>query len=236
MLRVWVLLFAISCSETSFKNSGKGQAASPNNQNSQNNQGTSGSPESQNGVPNDGANGSPQNPSDPTTGNNSSDPANAPVPETDYKLCSASPEAGKRGYGRCHADEALVIVNDGTAQEITCCPFKSKGILSPNPAELNIARQGSCQQGEVATGLTASNGAYLCSKVNPTLYDTGTPVKATYANDDDDLSETLRKIAAAYNVNDTCVCPENTFMFGGKVSRDNVCEDMCVPIKRKGAL
>jgi len=149
-----------------------------------------------------------------------------PIPKIDYQGCRSQ---AKRGYGKCDANEAIVIVNDGKSQEMTCCRFGTTEVFSFNQAELFVSRQGSCQVGEVATGMSNPNGGYYCSKLSK-YFTTGNPLPAKYIRSAGSADPELQAIAASYNVNDTCICGTNTVMFGGKTARDNRCTDKCVEI------
>lgn len=148
----------------------------------------------------------------------------------DYAGCAALPTSGKRGYGMCGADEAVVIVNDGRSQEMTCCPI-GKNVLSALPAEQHVSRTGLCLADEVATGMTNPNGGTLCTKINTQFLKLSAQVNAQYVNGN--VPGVLGQIAKAYNVSDACICPEGTVVVGGHTSRDNQCSDKCARIERR---
>jgi hypothetical protein len=150
----------------------------------------------------------------------------------DYTTCAALPQAGKRGYGKCDAQQVVVIVNDGKAQEMTCCPVQAQNILSTKPDEQHVQRVGLCLGEEVATGMVEPHapGVY-CTKINTQYMRLSAPVVATYVNND--VPGVLGQIAATYNVSDTCICPEGFVVIGGHTAQDNTCADQCVRIERR---
>ncbi len=148
----------------------------------------------------------------------------------DYMVCASLPTQGKRGYGMCDADQAVVIVNDGTSREMTCCPI-GRNVLSPSAADHNIPRTGLCQADEIATGMTDPAAGVLCTKINTQFLKLSAPTKAQYVNGN--APGALGVIAKAYNVSDTCICPEGSVVIGGHTTRDNKCEDQCVSILKK---
>ncbi len=152
----------------------------------------------------------------------------APV---NYDTCKALPSAGKRGYGNCQANEVVVIVNDGNAQEMTCCPLLGKNIFSKEASELFVARQGLCQANEVLTGMTNTSGGIICSKINTKYLELTTPVPSQYVVGS--APGVMGEIAKSYNVSDTCICPEKTVAIGGHKGSDNQCGEQCVTIKKK---
>ena len=159
-----------------------------------------------------------------------------PVPIADLKTCSALPAYGKQDYGtnsKCPDNHAVVVINDGQAKELTCCPIKSPGVLSAVPSEKHIQRSGSCGSNEVVTGMIEATPVYFCTKVDSGRFKTGAPIASIYAKNDSNLSPNLLTIANSYNQRDTCICPEGGFMFGGHVTTDNVCKDTCVAISLK---
>lgn len=158
---------------------------------------------------------------------------NAPFP--DLTSCAALPQAGKINYGttnKCADNWAVVVVNDGTTREMTCCPLKSKNILSTVPAEKQVQRNTSCAPDEVVTGMLEATPVYFCTKINVKFFKVGTTATAVFANGDKDLSPLLRALADSYNVGDTCACQENFLMQGGHVPKDNQCKDACVKLVR----
>lgn len=148
-----------------------------------------------------------------------------------YDTCKGLPSAGKRAYGKCAENEVVVIVNDGNAQEMTCCPLTGKNIFSKNTAELFVARTGLCQTDEVLTGMTNTTGSIICSKINAKYLTLGTPVPSQYVVGT--APGIMGEIAKVYNVSDTCICPEKTVAIGGHTSSDNKCGEQCVVIKKK---
>lgn len=148
-----------------------------------------------------------------------------------YTTCAALPAAGKRGYGQCDADKVVVIVNDGTAQEMTCCPVGAN-VLSTAAAERHVLRTGTCQADEVATGMQDPNtpGVY-CTKINARYLKLSAPITSRYVNGN--VPGVLGQIASSYNVSDTCICDEGTVVIGGHTPRDNRCEEKCVRIEKR---
>jgi len=151
-----------------------------------------------------------------------------------YVSCAALPDKGKRGYGSCADGQVVVIVNDGKAEEMSCCPVGGKKVLSEVANEKHQERNGQCQAGEVATGMKSATGpVVLCTKVNAALK-LSAPVKATYVSLlTQGLSPALREIANSYNLADTCACPDTHVMIGGHVLTDNACADQCVRIEKR---
>jgi hypothetical protein len=154
------------------------------------------------------------------------------VTTPNYTACAALPQAGKRGYGKCDANQVVVIVNDGEAQEMTCCPVVAQNILSTKPDEVQIQRTGVCQANEVCTGMIDPHdpGIY-CTKINTQFMQLSTPIASTYVQGN--APGVLGQIAATYNVSDTCICPEGTVAIGGHTASDNRCAEQCVRLERK---
>lgn len=150
----------------------------------------------------------------------------------DYSACAALPSAGKRAYGKCDDNSVVVIVNDGKAQEMTCCPLAGKNILSVKSGDQYIQRTGSCQADEVLTGMVdpeAPSG--YCSKINNKYLKLSPPVPSQYVTGS--VSGQMGLIAKSYNVSDTCICPEGTVAIGGHTAQDNKCSEQCVKIEAK---
>lgn len=151
----------------------------------------------------------------------------------DLETCAALPEAGRSTYGKCPAQAAIVVINDGKGQQMTCCPFKGENILASDPAKTHVRRSGQCGTDEVATGLISPDGPEMyCTALNGKLR-LGAQVPIIYAKSDSALDETMRAIAASYNVLDTCICPRGTFYVGTHTTNDNVCIDKCAPIEKR---
>ena len=153
----------------------------------------------------------------------------SPLP--DYTSCMQLPKNGKRGYGQCGDNEVVVIVNDGQAKEMTCCPLASPIILSQKPDERYITRSGRCQTNEVLTGMVSAQGTGYCTKINTSLVKLSTSVPSVYATGQ--FAGILGEIARSYNVSDTCICPEATVAIGGHTPQDNTCTEQCVRIQKK---
>ncbi|MFO0679501.1 MAG: hypothetical protein U0169_23445 [Polyangiaceae bacterium] len=153
------------------------------------------------------------------------------IASPNYTSCAALPNAGKRGYGTCPANQVVVIVNDGKAQEMTCCPV-SANVLSAVPAEQNVVRTGLCQADEVATGMQdPSAPRVFCTKINATFLKLSSPVPSKYVNGN--APGALGAIARSYNVSDTCICEEGLVVIGGHTASDNKCTEQCVRIEKK---
>ena len=170
------------------------------------------------------------------TGLPHSDPLTTPeaVPpklELNYNTCATRPENGRRSTGKCNANEVIVIVNDGTAGEMTCCPVGTD-VLSAVEAEQNIRKQGKCGPDEVATGVEdLRNSVVLCTKVNTQFLKTEPRASAVYAKSG--TPGILGTLAQAYNIGDCCVCGEGSVFIGNHTSSDNTCSDECVAIVKK---
>lgn len=154
------------------------------------------------------------------------------VINADYSTCATLPAAGKQGYGKCPDNSVVVIVNDGKAAEMTCCPLGGKNILSTKDAEKHQLRTGVCQANEVLTGMQSSTaGTGFCTKINEKYLKLSSPVPSQYVNGN--APGLIGQIAKSYNVNDTCICPEGTIAIGGHTSADNRCGEQCVKIEEK---
>jgi hypothetical protein len=154
-----------------------------------------------------------------------------PIAPPDYAGCTALPSYGKRGYGQCSNGQVVVIVNDGDAQEMTCCPVGAN-VLSTVPAEQQLLRTGFCLPDEVATGMADPTApAIFCTKINTAYLKLGTPTTARYV--DHDLPGLLGQIASSYHNNDTCICDEGSVVTGGHIGKNDVCTDRCVRIEKK---
>ncbi len=152
----------------------------------------------------------------------------APV---NYDACKSLPASGKTAYGKCQENAVVVIVNDGKAQEMTCCPLSGKNIFSKVPAELFVARSGLCQANEVLTGMANTSGGVICSKIYTKYLTLTTSVPSVYVVGN--TPGVMGEIAKSYNVSDTCICPEKTVAIGGHTASDNRCGEQCVVIKKK---
>ena len=148
----------------------------------------------------------------------------------DYNSCLQLPKSGKRGYGLCGDNEVVVIVNDGAAREMTCCPLASQSILSAIQNEKHVARPGICQADEVLTGMQQNYGSY-CTKINTSLVKLSAPINSTFVTKS--FGGLLGQIAESYNVKDTCVCAEGYVAIGGHTTQDNRCTEQCVKIEKK---
>ncbi len=154
------------------------------------------------------------------------------VIRADYTACIALPAAGKRGYGKCEDNLVVVIVNDGKAKEMTCCPLGGKNILSSKREDLHIQRTGTCQANEVLTGMLDPHApSGFCSKINDKYLKLSSPVPSQYVKGN--APGVMGQIAKSYNVSDTCICPEGTISIGGHTSQDNKCSERCVEIEAK---
>jgi len=153
----------------------------------------------------------------------------SPLP--DYTNCLQLPRNGKRNYGQCADNEVVVIVNDGQAKEMTCCPLSSPIILSQKADEKHVVRSGRCQSNEVLTGMLSAQGSGYCTKINTALLTLSAPVPSVYATGT--FPGILGEIARSYNVSDTCICPEGTVAIGGHTPQDNTCTEQCVRIQKK---
>jgi hypothetical protein len=148
-----------------------------------------------------------------------------------YADCVKLPNAGKRGYGKCAADQVVVIINDGKAQEMTCCPIGAN-VLSSVGTERDVLRTGFCGADEVATGMeNPSTPGVFCSKINATYLKLSSRIPSVYTTRS--MPGDLGIIANSYNNNDTCICPEGSIMVGGHTPADNRCTDQCVRIEKK---
>lgn len=150
----------------------------------------------------------------------------------DYTACAALPAAGKQGYGKCAENSVVVIINDGKAQEQTCCPLGGKNILSDKESERHVRRTGSCLSDEVLTGMESATGnSGFCSKINTEYLKLSPPVASQYVKDN--APGALGQIAKSYNSSDTCICPEGTVALLGHTAADNQCAETCVKIEEK---
>jgi hypothetical protein len=150
----------------------------------------------------------------------------------DYQACAGLPSKGKRGYGQCADDQVVVVINDGKAQEMTCCAVGRNVLLTEGK---HTVRQGTCAANEVATGMQSAAGPQVfCSKINTKFLSLGNPVTAIYVKSSSrGVSQELINLAEIYNVRDTCVCPDKHVLIGGHTTSDNRCADQCVEIKEK---
>lgn len=154
------------------------------------------------------------------------------VIRADYTACAALPAAGKQGYGKCADNSVVVIINDGKAQEQTCCPLGGKNILSSKESERHVLRTGSCQADEVLTGMQSATGnSGYCSKINTKYLKLSASVPSQYVKGN--APGVLGQIAKSYNVSDTCICPEGTVALLGHTASDNQCAEKCVKIEEK---
>lgn len=151
----------------------------------------------------------------------------------DYATCANLPEQGKRKYGACGDGEALVVVNDGEGQEMTCCPLTGANLFSASAEERHQKRTPTCGPGEIATGMESTAGpVILCSKIDTRFLKLGTPQPSIYVSLlTQGLSDAVRSIVASYHLADMCLCPEGTVMIGGHTPSDNSCSDQCVRIE-----
>lgn len=102
----------------------------------------------------------------------------------------------------------VVIVNDGKAQEMTCCPV-GQNVLSSVAAEHHVVRTGLCLADEVATGMKdPATPTVLCTKINSAYLKLSAATQAKYVTGK--LPGVIGQIAASYNVNDTCLCEEGS--------------------------
>lgn len=200
--------------------------------------------ENADGLPDDGTGGKP-----PGVGGNDSDVVNASESQKpgegtldeeigqsqltpDYTSCAARPNS-KQGYpAKCADGHVMVVINDGRAQEMTCCPVKEARIFSKTTSELYIERAGRCAADEVGVGMISATASTIyCSKINTNLVELGPTQTARYAKSGSGgLSAELQSLASIYNVGDTCVCPDRMILVGGHTASDNVCQDQCVEI------
>jgi hypothetical protein len=158
------------------------------------------------------------------------DAPSATPPAIDYLGCAKLAGSGKRPYGQCAAREVVVIVNDGTTPEMTCCPTQG-AFLSDDPAKQFMPRMGLCGAGEVATGMIDSRSSTLyCSALAD-----GRKLKAAspaiYATSTAGLGADVAVIMAVYHGNDTCLCPAGTVSLGGHSSSDNRCSESCAAVE-----
>ena len=84
-------------------------------------------------------------------------------------------------------------------------------------------------QENIATGMQNPHTPEVyCSRINSrhlSVVETG---RAHYVKRSSNaFSAELNQIAGTYNVNDTCVCPDNQVMLGGHTPQDNRCHDLC---------
>lgn len=158
-----------------------------------------------------------------------------PTAPPDYQTCAGLPTVGKKRYpAKCDANQVMAVINDGKAQEMTCCPLVGKDILSADPAEQYLKRTGRCGADEVGVGMeAAANSVIYCSKINYRYLKLTTPIKSIYVTAGSALNPTMKAIAASYNIRDTCICPEKSILIGGHTTKDNVCTDICVEIVLK---
>jgi hypothetical protein len=153
----------------------------------------------------------------------------------DLGKCASIAGQGKVNYGqqqRCQDGSVLVVVNDGTAKEQTCCPLPGTNIFSKNSSELYVQRTGRCGPDEVGVGMIDPESSSLfCSKINSEHLSLSSPQAAIYAaRSSSGISDALRVLAGSYNNRDTCVCPDGFILIGGHSPQDNICTDQCVQI------
>jgi hypothetical protein len=153
----------------------------------------------------------------------------------DLGKCASIAGQGKVNYGqqpRCNDGSVLVVVNDGTAKEQTCCPLPGGNIFSKDSAELYVQRSGRCGPDEVGVGMIDPESSSLyCSKINTQYLSLSAPQAAIYAaRSSAGISDALRVLAGSYNNRDTCVCPDGFILIGGHSPQDNICTDQCVQI------
>jgi hypothetical protein len=157
----------------------------------------------------------------------------------DVGKCVNLPSRGLVNYGsspQCAANSVVMLINDGSSKEMTCCPLAGKQVLSTKPSEINQRRNVRCDADEVATGMVDSAGpVLLCSKVDTRFFKVSPATKvAIYARrNTDSLTAEMRSLVEQYNVNDTCICPENYMVLGNHTLKDNQCEDRCGQIVKK---
>jgi hypothetical protein len=151
----------------------------------------------------------------------------------DYKGCLNLTTTGKQSFGtKCGANQAVVIVDDGSNGDMTCCPLSSNKILSIKAEEKHVSRNGRCFADELLTGMgTSSSGISYCSKINTDLFKlsailASSLTQATIGGD-------LGRIADTYAERDACICPEGTVSIGEHSSLNNVCTEKCVRIEKK---
>ena len=148
----------------------------------------------------------------------------------DYAQCAGLPSAGYFHRSACPENQVMVIINDGDAGGMSCCPV-GKNILSAVPAEVHQVRQGVCLADEVATGLRGNNVTTLCTKINPALK--LLPAGSTTRIMANKAPGSLKAIAASYHNKDCCICSEGSILIGGHTMSDGSCRDQCVKIVRK---
>lgn len=154
------------------------------------------------------------------------------VVAADYKSCASLPAAGKQPYGKCGDNEAVVIVNDGSTQEMTCCPLTGQIALTTDESQMHMERKGACLEDEILTGmLDSKSGTGYCTKINTDSFRLSKPVPSQYISGK--LLGVMGTIAQSYNWGDTCVCPEGTVAIGGHSPQDNFCGEQCVEIEFK---
>jgi hypothetical protein len=157
----------------------------------------------------------------------------------DVGKCINLPSRGLVDYGsspQCAANSVVMMINDGSSKEMTCCPLAGKQVLSTKPSELNQRRNVRCDSDEVATGMIDSAGpVLLCSKVDTRFFKVSLDTKvAIYARRNaDSITVEMRSLVEQYNVRDTCICPENYIVLGNHTLKDNQCEDRCGQIVKK---
>jgi len=143
--------------------------------------------------------------------------------------CAALPEKGKSKDGMCQSDMVLVIVNDVTAEEMTCCPV-GMNVLTSNPAERHFIRT-KCENDEVATGISRPN--FYCSKINTTYLKLSVESSSLFVTPQSGLTQEEKNIASSYNRSDTCICPKGSIVVGPHELTDNTCAEKCVQIQKK---
>ncbi|MCX6117316.1 MAG: hypothetical protein NT027_07230 [Proteobacteria bacterium] len=175
--------------------------------------------------------GKDSQPEPPTVATPTSTPTTTPsVPQNPlYAVCTQSPTKGKQGYGKCKDNHVVVTINDGRYQEMTCCPLPA-GVLSSVSAEKHVARSGTCNENEVATGMQTLSSAF-CTKIVTEKYKLSAPITSTYATPSE--GGVMGIIARSYHRGDTCICKEGYVAIGGHSSGNNHCADKCVRIEKK---
>lgn len=168
--------------------------------------------------------GGPIDPTNPTTPLN---PANL-VPN--YTACTAQQNLKQAYPSLCAANSVMVVINDGSEPELSCCPLADPGILSANPADLNVQRNDRCNPDELGVGMVSLSVAY-CSKINTNVIRLGNEEPALYVKKKSNMiNAELTAIARAYNRGDTCACPTNKILVGHHVGGNDQCLDICVEI------
>ncbi len=222
------LFFAPSCKESEFSGSSKKPGSSGGDNNPRPTGGSTPDPTS--GAPTSGD----SNEGD-TLGSSSGSTSGAPPSNPsviDYAQCAGFSGLGQQHGGRCADDRVVVIINDGKAGGITCCPI-GKNVLSTIATERHVLRSGSCLTDEVSTGFeNIANSQVYCTKVNPLLA-VETAGTSRYMSRGSTSDASLNALVRSYNQGDCCACNPGTIIAGNHSSSDNKCTDRCVRIKTK---